>query len=104
MKFRALISIFLAAFLISAGPSAPSLAQKGDQDRALELRKNRDLIPYGEIAKLAEKKFGGRVVGQSLKDQGGRMVYELRLLKPDGKVMIVVLDAKTGRVIRTRGG
>ncbi len=104
MRVRTLIFALLAAAVFAAGPVFPSFAQKGEQDRALELRKNQDLIPYGEIAKKAERQFGGRVVGQSLKDQGGRMVYELRLLKPDGKVLIVVMDAKTGRVLRTRGG
>jgi len=75
-----------------------------DQDRALELRKEQDLIPYGRIVRIAQEEFGGRVVGQKLREQGGTMVYELRILKPDGKVVQAVYNAKTGKLISQRGG
>ena len=67
-------------------------------------RKKGDLIPYGQIARQAEQRFGGRVVGQKLRQTGpGKWIYELKLLNKNGKVMSVVMDAKTGDVIKTSG-
>ena len=103
MKVRVFILLFFTAVGLAVASPSFAFSQKGEQDRALELRKNSDLVPYGEIARRAVDRFGGRVVGQKLKDENGKPVYELRLLKPDGKVLIVIMDAKTGRVIRTRG-
>lgn len=102
MKNAALILAFLAA-LVMGGLTPEPVFARGEQDRALELRKERDLIPYREIQRRAERRFNGRVVGQRLFEQGGRMVYELRILQPDGKVIVALYDAKTGRVIGTRG-
>lgn len=97
--------IFLAllAALVMGGFNPEPVIARGEQDRALELRKERDLIPYREIQSRAERQFGGRVVGQRLFERGGRMIYELRILQPDGKVIVALYDAKTGRVIGTRG-
>lgn len=107
MYFRPMKKLVLIAILIALAAPAlptPSFAFQEDQDRALELRKNRDVIPYGRIVNIAQKEFGGRVVGQKLREVGGVMVYELRILKPDGKVVQATYNAKTGRLISQRGG
>lgn len=91
-----------AIFLTSVYPEA-SFAFADEQDRALELRKKEKLIPYGEIVRRAQSQFGGRVVGQRLKEQGSLMVYELKILKPNGQVIVALYNARTGRVISSRG-
>lgn len=103
MKWLKIIVLSLVVVLpLSAGPG-PVWAQ-AEQDEALKNRKNEDLIPYGRIARQVERQFNGRVVGQNLRKDNGRWVYQLRLLRDeDGKVIVVVVDAKTGRVIRTSG-
>lgn len=99
---RTILSGLVCLFFLTADPAA-AIAHT-DQDEALKGRKKGDLIPYGQITRKAEKEFGGRVVGQKLRQTGpGKWVYELKLLKDDGKVMSVVLDAKTGKVLRTSG-
>lgn len=103
MKFAKLIMLVLAFAVFGTAASGASFARQGDQDRALELRKKSDIIPYGVIAKRAESRFGGRVVGQRVREMDGKIVYELRLLKDDGTVLVVYMDAKTGAVIKTEG-
>ncbi len=82
---------------------APALAQQ-DQNDALKARKRGNLIPYGKISRRAERQFGGRVVGQRVRQySSNRWVYELRILRKDGQVISVVIDAHTGEVLGTRG-
>lgn len=99
---RTIMLGLVTLFFLTAIP-APGIAGQ-DQNDAQKARKQGDLIPYGQIARRAVKQFGGRVVGQKMRQTGSNSwVYELRLLMEDGKVLQVVMDAKTGRVISTRG-
>ena len=92
----------VALFFLTAPPEA--VAARQDQDEAQKARKQENLIPYGQIARRAVSQFGGRVVGQKLRQTGSNSwVYDLRLLMEDGKVLQVAMDAKTGRVISTKG-
>ena len=82
---------------------APAYAQQ-DQNDALRARKRGNLIPYGKISRRAERQFKGRVVGQRVRQYSkDRWVYELRILRQDGQVISVVMDAHTGEVLGTRG-
>lgn len=103
MKKCAIILAVMAAFFMSSAYQQVSFAAPDEQDRALELRKKEKLIPYGEIVRRAQSQFGGRVVGQKLKKQGNVTVYELKILKPNGQVIVALYNAKTGRVISSRG-
>ena len=33
---------------------------------------------------------------------GGALAYQIRILSPDGQVIVLTVDAKTGRVLRER--
>lgn len=83
---------------------APAYAQR-DQDDALKAsRSKKGILPYSQISRRAEKKFGGRVVGQRVRQVSrDSWVYELRLLRDDGQVISVVMDAHTGEVLGSRG-
>jgi uncharacterized iron-regulated membrane protein len=109
---RKLLILLVIAFLAmpaAGGPdlalfaSAPALAQQ-DQNDALKARKRGNLIPYGQISRRAERQFKGRVVGQRVRQYSrNRWVYELRILRQDGQVISVVIDAHTGEVLGSRG-
>lgn len=104
MTFPRIIASALVAFtLLSAGP--PAAVAQPEQDRMYEgLQKGR-LIPYGRIARQIEARYQGRIVGQRVRQTGPEQwIYELRLLRGDGQVMMVIVDAQTGRIIRTTGG
>lgn len=94
---------FKGGFALPAFGGAPALAQQ-DQNDALRARKKANLIPYGKIKRRAAREFNGRVVGQQVRQYSkDRWVYELRILRQDGQVISVVMDAQTGEVLGTRG-
>lgn len=37
-------------------------------------------------------------------ERGGRWIYRIKWLTPDGRVLIIVADAQTGQILETRGG
>ncbi len=103
MKMIRTIFLGLAALFFVIAVPEPGAARQ-DQDEAQKARKRGDTLSYGEIKRRAESQFTGRVVWQDLRRTKAGWVYVLRLLMEDGKVMQVVMDAKTGRVISTIGG
>ena len=104
----AVVMVFsMTVVALVAGAPTPAFARgavaQRDQDDALKAR-NKGTLPYGQIKSRAERTFGGRVVGQRLRQVSrDRWVYELRLLRDDGQVISVVMDAHTGEVIGSRG-
>lgn len=79
-------------------------APQAEQNKALQARKLANLIPYGQIARRAKKRFGGRIVNQKLTQTGpNKWVYELKVLRKNGKVVSVTMDAQTGKILKTRG-
>ena len=55
-------------------------------------------ISMQQAVKLAEQKFKARVVRAESQDEGGKIVYVLRLLNDSGRVWTVRVDAATGTV------
>ena len=102
MKMIRSILLGLAALFFLIAVPEPGNARQ-DQDEAQKARKRGDTLSYGQISRMAVSRFGGRVVGQDLRRTKAGWVYVLKLLMEDGKVLQVVMDAKTGRVISTKG-
>lgn len=99
------LSILLAA-LFTAAPVDAVFAAGADQgNQAYRDRVDKDLLAYGKIKKIAEKEVGGRVVNQSLNadPKEGPPRYTLRLIRPDGAVVDVVLHARTGEILSVKG-
>ena len=83
----------LAAFLgVSAAAPVPALAQSyaqsgsGDISSALSRLKN-------------NPRYQGRILGTHVKRGGGRYLYEVRILRPDDRVILVYIDPDTGGVV-----
>ena len=99
---RFLFAICIAVLLSGMGANLPALAQ--DENDAREALRSGQIMSYGEISRIVASQFGGRVVGQNLRKRGRSWVYDLKILQQDGRVLSVVMDARTGRVLSRRGG
>lgn len=102
MISRTLLLLFVIIGL-AISPGADGWSQQRDQDRAYRQHQQQDLMKYGEIKKRAEKRFGGRVVGQSFRDRNDPPVYILRILRSDSSVLEVIMDARNAQVIKVKG-
>lgn len=74
-----------------------------DQERALAARGRGDTLPLAKILAGVDRELLGRVIETDLDDDDGRLVYELELLLPDGRVIELKVDARTGEWLSLEG-
>ncbi|WP_051953374.1 PepSY domain-containing protein [Methylocapsa aurea] len=68
------------------------------QDRALSALQARQILPLHEIMARSQMR-GDRLLRADLDRDGGRYVYELRVIAADGTVRVRRLDAGTGEAL-----
>lgn len=100
----------LASLAVMALASAPALdpaatAQSWAPSDARNARQSGDIIPLRDIIRRLKQEYGGNYVDlQGLKSDGrGGSQYHIDWEK-DGRKFVFVVDAKSGRVIRSSGG
>ncbi len=83
-----------AAFLAASGSATAGAA-------CLDGAAQRAAIAAGQVVRPAEARraAGGDLLELALCDENGRLVYIATVLRPDGAVSRVVIDARTGAVI-----
>lgn len=86
---------------IGIGDSQPAVAAD-EQDDVLKAIKRGDVMPYSKIKRIAESKLNGVVVGQQLRRTNRGWQYDLRVRRKDGRVMVAIVNAQTGEILRTR--
>ena len=82
----------------------PVVAHAGDDhERARRALQAGEVLPLKTILEKANAQFPGDLIEAELEDEHGRMVYELKLISPDGKVMKLHYDARDGSLISAKG-
>jgi uncharacterized membrane protein YkoI len=70
---------FLCALLLAATASAWAAASRDD------------------AAAIAQRASGGRVLAVDRSDAGGRPVWRVKVVTPNGEVRVIMVDATTGQ-------
>lgn len=78
---------------------ANAAADPPDHDRAREALERGEVRPLEEILAAAAAEVPGEVVELELEREHGRWVYELKVIAPDGRVLEVLVDAASARVL-----
>ena len=94
-----LLTAFLAAALI-VGAAAPASAS--DHDRARRAVEEGRILPLKQILARAQGAYPGQVIEAELEDEGGMVVYEIKILTTAGRVMKLHYDAATGALLKTK--
>lgn len=74
-----------------------------DHSEARRAVERGELKPLSEILARIEKEFDGRVLEVELERHRDRLVYEIELLTPDGRVLEIKYDGRTGERLSVRG-
>ena len=78
---------------------------RGDHDRARDGLIAGNILPLEVILGNVARAYPGHHIGVAgPNQQGGRMVYRIKWLTPDGRVIIIFVDAETGQILGQRGG
>lgn len=93
--------------LVVAALSALTHAQAGradehDHDRARRAVQAGEILPLQTLLQRVQAAHPGQVLELELERDDGRWTYEIRLLQPDGRLVRLVVDARTGDVLSRR--
>lgn len=70
-----------------------------DQDIARRALQDGRALPLAAILAKTKETIGGDVIGVELEEQDGAMVYEFKVLRPDGELAEMRVNALTGAVL-----
>lgn len=94
-RLIATVLLMLAqATLVSNVVSAQNLVDPRNREERVNQSGGMSL---DEAVRMVESRYRARAVRADVVNNGGRRVYEIRLLNADGKVWKVRVDAETGR-------
>jgi len=101
MRFRRsmILTIFLA--VMTLGAASPSRTRDDDHERRDAVRRANEageVLPLSEILRKLRNQVAGDVTGIDVEREHGRWRYEFRVIDRTGRVLEVVVDAKSGAV------
>lgn len=93
----------LAAVLLSLVLSPPLLAGKGDHDRARQALEAGEILPLRTIIERLENDYPGQIIEVELDFDDDKWVYEIKLLRANGVLIKMKLDAGDGTLLGIKG-
>jgi hypothetical protein len=74
-----------------------------DHDRALNAVRNNRAATLKEILAIVRRKYRGEVVRVSLRGNGPNLTYRIKLLDEDNRLIEVLVNAVSRRIVRAKG-
>lgn len=73
-----------------------------DHERARAALRAGEVLPLATLLERLQRSQPGRVLEVELERDGGRWVYEVKLLRADGQLLKLALDARSGELLSLR--
>ncbi len=101
---RLAASLLLATLALCAavGHGKALASDKSDHVRALQAVQSGQVLPLAKVLALVEKAHPGQVLEVELEHEKQQWQYEIKLLQPDGRLMKLLVDARTGEVLKRK--
>jgi uncharacterized membrane protein YkoI len=94
---------WLLPCLLTAALAVPAQADdRRDHDRARAALQAGEVLPLQKVLQAVQRSHPGEVLEVELEREGGRWVYELKLLRKGGGLVRLEVDARTAEVLRSR--
>jgi len=100
-----LYAVFLATGLILAGLilANPSLADdRQDHDRARQALEAKEILPLQTLLARIQRQHPVQIMEVELENEHGRWRYEIKLLRSDGALVKLEIDARDGSILRSK--
>ena len=102
---RKLLSIIVLCLVLVAASGSAEAKKKGDQERARAAVQAGEVLPLPEILRGLRGQIPGRVLDAEMDEvEPGQWLYFIKMLTPEGNVLDVVVDGRSGAVLDVRGG
>lgn len=98
------IRLLLSTLVVLIGVGAGALAgDDHDHDRAREALRAGRVLPLEEIVAQVRRDFPGGILDVEFEDEHGRLIYEIKTITSDGRVLKLKYDATTGLLLEAKG-
>ena len=94
---RWLMALVVVAMSVVSGVQADD-----DHDRALRALKAGEILPLRVVLERLGRDHAGEVIEVELERDDGRWVYEIKMLRSDGGVFELEVDARTADVLEAK--
>jgi uncharacterized membrane protein YkoI len=92
--------------VLAIAASNPALARHGRDDdeigheTAKELLESGRILPLETILARVAARVPGKLIETKLEYDDGRIMYDIKILRPNGRLQEVEVDAATGEIIK----
>lgn len=77
--------------------------EPGDHDRARRALEAGEVLPLKTVLEKVSLDTPGQVMEVEMERKGARWVYEIKILRPGGALVKLVVDAGDGTIVARRG-
>lgn len=77
-------------------------ASRSDHERARQALEAGEILPLRGLLDTIEHAYPGQVVEVELEHEAGQLVYEIKVLQASGQRLKLMVDARTGSVLRVK--
>lgn len=99
---RTLRFLLLAMMFSAALGSGLARAEPRDHDRARQAVIRGEIKPLADILNAVRGKLPGEITGVEIEREGGRWVYEFKVVNDKGRLFDVYVDAASGEIRRVK--
>lgn len=92
----------VAAFALWASGATAWARDGDDHEHARQAVQAGQVLPLRTVLERLEREHPGQVLEVELERDGDRWHYEIKLLQPDGRLLKLLLDARTADVLRSK--
>lgn len=100
LRTQALCALLAVSALGWHGGAGAS--DKGDHERARQAVQSGQVMPLSKVLANIERDHPGQVLEVELESRDRQWQYEIKLLKPDGRLSKLKIDARTGALLEQK--
>jgi uncharacterized membrane protein YkoI len=93
------MSLLLAAGLAFAAIGGAFAGDDDDHESAMRALEQGLALPLTDIIAKVARRVPGKVIEVELEDDDGTLVYDLKVLSPDGRLREIEVEAATGEIL-----
>ena len=97
-----LLAAAIAAVEVPAGAHAKDKEEEEDHDRARHALERGEIQSLDKVMAVVRDHVGGDIVGVEL-EHDDSWIYEFKVLKADGRIVEVSVDAASARILKGGG-
>lgn len=93
------LALLLALVALPASADRSGNGRGGDHDRARAAVSAGEILPLATLLPALEARFRARMIEVELDRDDGRLVYEVEMITPGGRILEIEVDAASGAIL-----